>query len=103
MYLNFFLAEEDDRISASDSNSSESASLDCFEGVLDLIESSLIAEDGDVVLAALSWFTHNLKTIQILFKDIAQKQIKSVHNIKDHLPFNLPFDMPPISPHLYLE
>ena len=53
MYLNFLLAEEDDRISAPDGNSGESACFNSLEGVLDLIESSLIAEDGDVVLAAL--------------------------------------------------
>ena len=53
MYLNFLLTQEDDRISAPDGNSGEPACFNSLEGVLDLIESSLIAEDGDIVLAAL--------------------------------------------------
>ena len=54
MYLNFLLTEKDDRISASDGNSGESACFDSLEGIFDLVESSLIAEDGDIVLAALT-------------------------------------------------
>jgi hypothetical protein len=50
MYLNFFLAEEDYAISASDGYSSESAGLDCLEGILNLIETALVTEDSDVVL-----------------------------------------------------
>jgi hypothetical protein len=52
--LDFLLAEEDDRVFASDGDGGESACFDSLEGVLNLIEASLIAEDGDVVLAALS-------------------------------------------------
>ena len=52
--MNFLLAEEDNGIPASDGNGGESAGFDCLEGVLDLVESTLVAEDGDVVLAALS-------------------------------------------------
>ena len=53
-YLHFFLRKEDDRIFTSDGDSSESTSFDCFEGVFHLIETTLVAEDGDVVFAALS-------------------------------------------------
>ena len=101
MYLNFLLAEEDDRISAPDGNSGESACFNSLEGVLDLIESSLIAEDGDIVLAALPWLAHNLKTIQILFKRYCTHNL-SLINIKRHLPSHSDAGKPPTSPRLFL-
>ena len=61
--MHFLLRQKDDSITGADADGSESTGFDGFECVLNLIESTLVAEDGDVVFRSLSRFTHYLKTI----------------------------------------
>ena len=51
--LNLFFTEKDNRIPAPDSNGSMPTSFDCLESILNLVESALIAENGDIVFTTL--------------------------------------------------
>jgi hypothetical protein len=59
-YRHLLLAEQNNRIPASDSEGGESASFNGLEGVLHLVESSLGGEDGNEVLVALVGFAHDI-------------------------------------------
>ncbi len=60
LYLDFFLAEKDNRVFASDGYSSESAGLDGFESVLNLKESAFWRKDSNKVFVSCATFAHDI-------------------------------------------
>lgn len=62
-YGNFLLAKEDYGVPTADADGSESAGLDCLEGILNLIQSSLRGEDSNEVLMTLIGFAHQFLKI----------------------------------------
>jgi hypothetical protein len=53
-YLNFFFAEEYYGVSSSDGDGCDSTGFDSLESILYLIESALVAENGDIVFGSLA-------------------------------------------------
>jgi len=60
LYLDFFLAEKDNRVFASDGYSSESAGLNSFKGVFHLKESSFWRKDSNKVFVTCATFAHDI-------------------------------------------